>query len=90
MIGAFFSFRNGDITRFALPHVAQHLDMTGDLFPGPFYARLLEIIDEELVSPPRTAARKGGPGRLPVLAKTYGEAWLSGEVDGEGGERYPG
>jgi len=65
--------------------------MAGDLFPGPFYASLLEIIDKELVSPPRPAARKGGPGGLPVLAKTCGGyvvEWGSGE--GEGRERYPG
>jgi hypothetical protein len=41
-----------DITRLSLPHVAQHLYMAGDLFPGPFYAGLLKIIDEELVAPP--------------------------------------
>ena len=41
-----------DITRFTLPHIAQHLDVAGDLFPGPLYTGLLEIINEELVAPP--------------------------------------
>ena len=70
IIETFFPFGMGDVTRFALPHITQHLNMAGDLLPGPFYTSLLEIINEELVSPPRTAAREGGPGRLPVLAKT--------------------
>lgn len=83
----FFLGTEGEVTRFTLPHIAQYLDMTGDLFPGPLYACFLEIIDEKLVSPPRTAARKGGPRRLPVLAKTYGrERVVEGgrRVDGEG------
>jgi len=41
-----------DVTRFTLPHIAQHLYVAGDLFPGPLYAGLLEIINEELVTPP--------------------------------------
>ena len=41
-----------DITRLSLPHIAQYLDVAGDLFPGPLYTGLLEIIDEELVAPP--------------------------------------
>ena len=41
-----------DITRFSLPHIAQHLDVAGDLFPGPLYTGLLKIIDEKLVTPP--------------------------------------
>jgi len=87
----FFRFGTEDITRFTLPHVAQHLDMTGDLFPGPFYTSLLEIIDKELVSPPRPAAREGGPGGLPVLAETCGGSVVESESgEGEGRERYPG
>jgi len=41
-----------DVTRLALPHIAQHLYVAGDLLPGPLYTGLLEIIDEELVAPP--------------------------------------
>lgn len=40
------------ITRLSLPHIAQHLDVTGDLFPRPFYASLLEVIHQELIPPP--------------------------------------
>jgi len=47
----FFPFGTENVTRLSLPHIAQDLDVTGDLFPGPLYAGLLEIIDEELVSP---------------------------------------
>ena len=42
----------GGITRFSLPHVAQYLDVTGDLFPGAFYTGLLKEIYEKLVPPP--------------------------------------
>lgn len=86
-----FFFGMEEITRFTLPHIAQHLNMTGDLFPGPLYAGLLEIIDKELVSPPRTAAREGGPGRFPVLAKTCGESVVRRRrVEGEGRWKYLG
>jgi hypothetical protein len=45
-------FRNGGRYQAPLPHIAQHLDVAGDLFPRPLYASLLEIINEELVPPP--------------------------------------
>lgn len=59
--------------RLSLPHIAQHLDVAGDLFPRPFYAGLLEIIDEKLVPPPGPTTRKGRPWRLPVFTETLDE-----------------
>ena len=59
-------------TWLASPHVAEDLDVARDLLLCAFYAGLLEVIDEELVAPAAAAARIGSPGRLPVLAKTWG------------------
>ena len=54
-------------TLLALPHVPQYLDMTRDLFLGPFYSGLFQVVDEELVAPSAAAARVRGPGGFPVL-----------------------
>jgi hypothetical protein len=57
-------------TLFALPHVPQYLDMTRDLFLGPFYSGLFQVVDEELVAPSTAAPRIRGPGRFPVLPQS--------------------
>ena len=54
-------------TLLALPHVPQYLDMTRDLFLGPFYSSLFQIVDEELVPPSAATPGIGGPWRFPVL-----------------------
>lgn len=59
-------------TWMSLPHVAQNLDVGCNLLFGALDAMALEIVDEELVPPPRTAPGLGvgGIGRLPVFAQT--------------------
>lgn len=45
--------------------------MTGDLFLAAFNAKLLEMVDQELVPPTAAAAGISCPRRLPVFLETY-------------------
>ena len=45
--------------------------MARDLLLGALDASGLEVVDEELVTPPTAPARVCGPGRLPVEAEAY-------------------
>lgn len=58
-------------TWFTSPHVAEDLYMTGDLFLAAFNAKLLEMVDQELVPPTAAAAGISCPRRLPVFLETY-------------------
>lgn len=43
------------------PHIAQNLDVAGNLFLGAFNAKFLEMIDEELISPTTATTGIGSP-----------------------------
>jgi hypothetical protein len=53
-------------TLLALPLVSQYLDMTRDLFLGPFYPGLFQVVDEELVALSASSPPLPRRSRLPV------------------------
>ena len=63
-------WQTGGPTWLAPPHVAQDLDVAGDLFLGAVDAGFLEVLYEELIPPSAAAPGVGRPGRIPVFFQT--------------------